>query len=32
MTFLDDELSIITGPYEDLLSLDEVIEQNSSCL
>ena len=27
MTFLDDELSIITGPYEDLLSLDEVIEQ-----
>ncbi len=28
MTFLDDELSIITGPYEDLLSLDEVIDQN----
>src|SRR5713101_2607604 len=27
MTFLDDELSIITGPYEDLLSLDEVIER-----
>src|SRR6266404_5916702 len=27
MTFLDDELSIVTGPYEDLLSLDEVIEQ-----
>src|SRR5881398_3686726 len=27
MTFLDDELSIITGPYEDLLSIDEVIEQ-----
>jgi hypothetical protein len=27
MTFLDDELSIITGPYEDLLSLDEVIDQ-----
>jgi len=27
MTFLDDELSVITGPYEDLLSLDEVIEQ-----
>jgi hypothetical protein len=27
MTFLDDELSIITGPYEDLLSLDEVIEK-----
>ena len=26
MTFLDDELSVITGPYEDLLSLDEVIE------
>jgi len=26
-TFLDDELSIITGPYEELLSLDEVIEQ-----
>ena len=26
MTFLDDELSIITGPYDDLLSLDEVIE------
>lgn len=27
MTFLDDELSIITGPYEELLSLDDVIEQ-----
>jgi hypothetical protein len=27
MTFLDDELSVITGPYEDLLSLDEVIGQ-----
>lgn len=27
MTFLDDELSIITGPYEDLLSIDEVIDQ-----
>jgi hypothetical protein len=27
MTFLDDELNVITGPYEDLLSLDEVIEQ-----
>src|SRR5712692_8982861 len=27
MTFLDDELSVITGPYEDLLSLDDVIEQ-----
>jgi hypothetical protein len=27
MTFLDDELSVITGPYEDLLSLDEVIER-----
>ncbi len=27
MTFLDDELSVITGPYENLLSLDEVIEQ-----
>jgi len=27
MTFLDDELSIITGPYDELLSLDEVIEQ-----
>lgn len=27
MAFLDDELSLITGPYEDLLSLDEVIEQ-----
>ena len=32
MTFLDDELSIITGPYEDLLSLDEVIKQGSFCL
>src|SRR5712672_2367441 len=28
MTFLDDELSVITGPYEDLLSIDEVIEQD----
>jgi len=27
MTFLDDELSVITGPYEELLSIDEVIEQ-----
>ena len=27
MTFLDDELSVITGPYEDLLSIEEVIEQ-----
>jgi hypothetical protein len=27
MTFLDDELSVITGPYEDLLSLDEAVEQ-----
>ena len=27
MAFLDDELSVITGPYEDLLSLDEVIER-----
>src|SRR5580704_10857115 len=26
MTFLDDELSAITGPYEDLLSIDDVIE------
>jgi len=28
MTFLDDELSVITGAYEDLLSLDEVIDQS----
>ncbi|HTC92021.1 MAG TPA: type IV secretory system conjugative DNA transfer family protein [Terriglobales bacterium] len=27
MTFLEDELSIITGPYDDLLTLDEVIDQ-----
>jgi TraM recognition site of TraD and TraG len=27
MTFLDDELSIITGPYDDLISLEEVIEK-----
>jgi hypothetical protein len=27
MTFLDDELSVITGPYDELLSLNEVIEQ-----
>src|SRR5438105_29759 len=26
MTFLDDELSVITGPYEDLLSIDDVID------
>lgn len=25
MTFLDDELSVITGPYEDLLSIDDII-------
>ena len=28
MTFLDDELSIITGPYEDSFSIDEVIDQD----
>jgi hypothetical protein len=27
MTFLDDELSIVTGAYEEMLSLDEVIDQ-----
>jgi hypothetical protein len=27
MTFLDDALSIITGPYDDLLSIDEAIEK-----
>lgn len=27
MTFLKDELSIITGAYDDMLSLDEVIDQ-----
>src|SRR4029077_11380739 len=27
MTFLDDELSVITGPYEDLLSIDDAIDQ-----
>ncbi|MBK7926007.1 MAG: type IV secretory system conjugative DNA transfer family protein [Bryobacterales bacterium] len=27
MTFLDDELSVITGSYDDLLSLTEVIDQ-----
>ena len=27
MTFLDDALSIITGPYDDLLSIDDVIRQ-----
>ena len=27
MTFLDDELSVITGPYDDLLSIDDVIDQ-----
>jgi len=27
MTFLEDDLSVITGAYEDLLSLDEVIEK-----
>jgi hypothetical protein len=27
MTFLDDELSIITGPYDNLLSINEVIDQ-----
>ena len=26
MTFLDDELSVVTGPYQELLSLDDVIE------
>jgi hypothetical protein len=27
MTFLEDDLSIVTGAYDDLLSLDEVIDQ-----
>jgi hypothetical protein len=27
MTFLEDDLSVITGAYDDLLSIDEVIEQ-----
>jgi hypothetical protein len=27
MTFLEDDLSVITGAYEDLLSLDEVIDK-----
>lgn len=27
MTFLGDELSIVTGPYNDLLTLDDVVEQ-----
>lgn len=27
MTFLEDDLSVITGAYDDLLSLDDVIEQ-----
>lgn len=27
MTFLEDDLSVVTGAYEDLLSLDEVIER-----
>jgi Type IV secretory system Conjugative DNA transfer len=27
MTFLEDELSVITGAYDDLLSLDDVIQQ-----
>jgi Type IV secretory system Conjugative DNA transfer len=28
MTFLEDDLSIVTGAYDDLLSLDDVIEQD----
>lgn len=27
MTFLEDRLSIITGPYEDLISIENIIEQ-----
>ena len=27
MTFLDDELSVVTGPYDDLLSIEEVIKE-----
>jgi type IV secretory pathway TraG/TraD family ATPase VirD4 len=27
MTFLEDRLSIITGPYEDLVSIEEIIDQ-----
>jgi hypothetical protein len=27
MTFLDDQLSVLTGPYEQLLSIDDVIKQ-----
>src|SRR5262249_31363720 len=32
MTFLVDELSIITGPYEDLLTLDEIIDHEGILL
>jgi len=28
MTFMGDEMALITGPYEDLLSLDDVIDKN----
>ena len=28
MTFLDDELSVITGPYDNLLSINEVIDSS----
>jgi len=28
MTFLEDDLSVVTGPYNDLLTLDDVIEQD----
>ncbi len=27
MTFIDDDLSILTGSYEDLLTLDEIVDQ-----
>ena len=27
MTFMGDEMAMITGPYDELLSLDEVIDQ-----
>jgi hypothetical protein len=27
MTFVQDELSVVTGPYEDLISLEDVIDQ-----
>jgi len=32
LSFLEDELSVVTGSYQDLLTLDDVLENDLICL